>query len=161
MKLLRRKVYAALIFCAAIFSRPETVAAPIPAQLEFQEFFDQPVGSRGLRLTDKLKSLDGKQIRITGYVVRQETNAANAFLMTPVPMQLHDEHYGLADDLPAATLFVHGKVPKLRSGSNRSVKVEVRGVLSLGACEEADGRISLVRLKLTRIRPAKSGRSAH
>jgi hypothetical protein len=56
---------------------------------------------------------------------------------------------GMADDLPPATLFVHlppaqaGVVPPYQHGL-----LLLTGTLSVGNREEADGRVSIVRLQL-------------
>ena len=75
-------------------------------ELKFSEFFVSPIGDRGLTLTDKLRSLDGKRVRILGYMAQQEQPVPGMFLFSAIPVRLNEEHYGLADDLPAATLFV-------------------------------------------------------
>ena len=130
---------------------------PRPAdvtELKFTEFFVSPIGERGLTLTDKLRGLDGKRVRILGYMARQEQPVPGMFLFNAIPVRLNEEHYGLADDLPAATLFVF--VPR-----NRDQVVPptpglmlLTGTLSVGNREEADGRISTVRLALEMPEPA-------
>src|SRR6188474_3449389 len=64
---------------------------PLPngvAELKFSEFFVNPVGPRGLELTDKLKELDGKRVRILGYMAAQDERPPGSFLLTPVPVHL-------------------------------------------------------------------------
>jgi hypothetical protein len=116
-------------------------------ELNLSELFNYPIGPAGLRFTDKVKNLAGKRVRVVGYMVRQEKAPPGCFLLAPVPVELHEEHYGLADDLPASTLFVfdaHQKsITQYRSGP-----VLVSGTLRIGNREEADGRISQVRLTL-------------
>jgi hypothetical protein len=156
MKLFKGYSYAVILFWAAIISSSGTAGAPSAARLEFEEFFAQPIGPRGLVVSDKLRSLDGKQVRISGYVVQQDSEKGGLLLMTTVPVQLHDEHYGLADDLPAATLFVHLNSQRSQKGVSARGKIEVSGTLSIGAREEIDGRISLVRLmSATVLHPAE------
>ena len=36
----------------------------------FNEFFKMPVGRFGLEMTDKLKGLDGKKVRLRGFMVK-------------------------------------------------------------------------------------------
>lgn len=82
---------------------------PLPPgvhELKFSDFFKSPVGPLGLELTDKVKQLDGRRVRILGFMVRQTDPWTNAFLLTSVPVQLHEHEYGLADDLPASALYV-------------------------------------------------------
>jgi hypothetical protein len=116
--------------------------------LKFEDFFSSPVGPRGLELTEKVRSLDGKRVRIVGFMVRQEKSYPGVFIMAPLPVQTDEDHYGAGDDLPPATLYV--LVP---GHSNEVVRYQkgllrLTGVLSLGAHEEADGRMSTARLAL-------------
>jgi hypothetical protein len=126
-------------------------AAVTPASdttdLKFHDFFQMPVGPRGLRPTDKLLQLNGKRVRILGYMVKQEQPYTGLFLLTPLPVTMGDEDEGLADDLPVTTLFVH------LEGGERPVAyvpglLQVSGILRVGSQDEADGRVSSVRLLL-------------
>ena len=122
---------------------------PLPkgvAELKFSEFFVNPVGPRGLELTDKLKALDGKRVRILGYMVAQDERPPGSFLLTPVPVHLHDHDSALADDLPAAT--VHVFVPGKPSIGHTRQLLLLTGTLSVGSRPEPDGRVSAVRLTL-------------
>jgi hypothetical protein len=86
-------------------------------ELKFSDFFKSPVGRLGPEITDQVQQLDGARVRILGFMVRQTEPWAGAFLLAPVPVQLHEHEYGQADDLPASTLYVrmpdrnHGLVP--------------------------------------------------
>jgi hypothetical protein len=131
---------------------PQTLP-PLPpnvTEIKFSEFFEGPIGDRGLRISDKSKSLEGKRVRMLGHVVRQDHPSAGMFLLSPVPVQLHDEHYGLADDLPAATVFVSIPSDEKRSIEYKQGIFLVTGVLRLGNREEADGRISIFRIEMDR-----------
>ncbi len=133
-------------------AKPTTDAIPpLPAgvtELKFSEFFVSPIGERGLTLTDKLRGLDGQRVRVLGYMARQEQPVPGMFLFSAIPVRLNEEHYGLADDLPAATLFV--SMPKNRDQvvPHAPGLMLLTGTLSVGNREEADGRISTVRLAL-------------
>ena len=124
---------------------------PLPkgvSELKFSEFFVRPVGKRGLEVTDRLQHLDGRRVRVLGYMVHQEEPPAGRFLFTPMPAQIHEHDNGLADDLPASTLYV--SVPTLRSGQVPYVPglMLLTGTLSVGNQAEPDGRISVARLAL-------------
>lgn len=124
---------------------------PLPAgvaELKFSEFFVSPVGPLGLTLTDKLAGLEGKRVRMLGYMVRQEHGLPGQFLFAAIPVQLHDHDSALADDLPAAV--VHVSVPTCRDTEVPFAPglMLLTGTLNVGAREEADGRMSLVRLAL-------------
>jgi len=133
-------------------ARPPAAAdlPPLPegvTALQFGELFVKPVGPRGLVFTDKVKSLDGRRVRILGHMVRREGAPPGTLLLAPYPVQLHDSEYGLADDLPPSTLFVtvpdaEGEIP-FTAGL-----LLLTGRLELGSREEPDGRTSVVRLVL-------------
>jgi hypothetical protein len=61
---------------------------PLPAgvsKLRLSDFFVQPVGADGLKLTDTLRQLDGKKVQILGYMVQQETRTPGVFILSPCP----------------------------------------------------------------------------
>lgn len=132
---------------------------PLPAldpgvsEIKFGEFFQKPIGPRGLELTEKLKALDGRRVRLLGYMVQEERAIAGRLLLAPFPVQLHSHDNTLADDLPPST--VHVVVPQAASAplSFTPKLLLLTGTLSLGSHPEADGRTSLVRLILD---PVKS-----
>jgi hypothetical protein len=82
---------------------------PPPAgvtELKFRDLFKLPVGPKGLEPTEKLLALDGKRVRIVGYMVRQSPAPKGLFLLSPLPATLGDEDESLADDLPPTTLAI-------------------------------------------------------
>lgn len=115
--------------------------------LKFHDMFKLPVGPRGLEPSEKLLSLDGKKVRIVGYMVRDETAPAGLFILTPLPVSIGDEDESFADDMPANAIFVH-----LADASQKAVYIpgliNLNGILSLGNRDEADGRTSYLRLQL-------------
>ena len=145
-------------FAAAQLAVPQTPPAlsvagqmsPLPpgvADLKFHEFFKMPVGPGGLAPSKKLLGLNGKRVRIIGYMAQQETPSAGVFILSPIPVSMGDEDEGLADNLPPNVVFVHleksdGVVPFI------SGLLKLTGVLSVSSQEEADGRVSSVRLLL-------------
>ena len=124
---------------------------PLPpdvTELKFNEFFRQPIGPRGLDFSEKLRSLEGRRIRILGYMVRQDQPAEHCFLLAPVPLTLHEDEYGLADDLPATALHVFTTADAPARTPYTPGLLLLTGKLSLGNQTETDERISIVRLKL-------------
>jgi hypothetical protein len=123
---------------------------PLPlgvSALEFSEFFVKPVGPRGLELSDTLRGLHGKRVRILGYMVRREAAPPGTLILTPHPVQLHDFEYGLADDLPPNAL--HVTLPDVAQELPYTPGLLLlTGRLEIGNREEKDGRISVVRLLL-------------
>jgi hypothetical protein len=122
--------------------------APGVTELKFDEFFVRPVGPKGLTLTEKLRRLDGKRVRMIGYMVEQDKGVPGVFLFSALPIQLHDHDAALADDLPAAV--VHVSVPTCRDQRipHARGRMLLTGVLSIGPRDEPDGRVSNVRLAL-------------
>jgi hypothetical protein len=125
---------------------------PLPegvSELGFDQFYKMPIGPRGLEPTDQLLGLNGKRVRIVGYMVQAEEPVAGVFMLAPFPVALAERADGPADDLPAATIFVHmpaadrDAVMPFRAG-----RWMLTGTLDLGATEEVDGRVSYIRLQV-------------
>jgi hypothetical protein len=119
-----------------------------PVDLSFREFYRMPVGPRGLEPTEKLLALDGRRVRIEGYVVQEEEPLPGLFMMAPAPVALAELADGPADYLPGTTVFVHLRTDdaKQKYLSFRSGLWTVVGTLELGGREEPNGRHSYVRL---------------
>jgi hypothetical protein len=119
-----------------------------PVDLPFRDFYRMPVGPRGLEPTEKLLSLEGRRVRIEGYVVQEEDSLPGLFLMTPTPVALAERADGPADYLPGATVFVHLRAEDARQKyfAYRPGLWTAVGTLELGGREEPDGRFSYVRL---------------
>ena len=116
--------------------------------IKFGEFFRMPIGPLGLEPTEKLMALNGKRVRLVGYMVKEETPTAGRFLLSPLPVSLGDEDESLSDDLPATAVSV-----RLQGARNRVTPyvgglIQITGNLEVGAKDEADGRVSSVRLVL-------------
>ncbi len=115
--------------------------------IKFREFFKMPIGPRGLEPTDKLLSLNGKRVRIIGYMVNAEEPSPGPFILAPLAVSMAEKEDGPADDMPASTLFVH-----IENGEKLIVPhvpglLTLTGILELGNKEESDGRVSSIRLK--------------
>jgi hypothetical protein len=154
------KVPPSLAPAAPRAAAPPAAALELPqlpagvTELKFHEIF-APVGPRGLEYSAKVKELDGKRVRMLGYMVKTCRHDHGRFLLTPFPLTLHDHEMGPADDLPPSTVFVD--VPPLR----RALKFVphepglflLTGTLTLGGRDEMHGRRSWVRLELERPAP--------
>jgi hypothetical protein len=125
---------------------------PLPpgvTELQLRDFYKLPVGPRGLEPTEKLLSLKDKRVRVVGYMVQAEEPTPGLFMLSLVPVNIPDKEDGPSDDLPGSTLFVHmpasdaDKILAYRPGL-----WELVGTLKLGGQEEANGRVSYVRLML-------------
>jgi hypothetical protein len=124
---------------------------PLPpdvTELRFNEFFRQPIGPRGLEYTEKLRALEGRRIRILGFMARQTKPVDRCFLLAPVPLTLNEIEYGHADDLPATTLHVFTTAEAPARTPYTPGPLLLTGTLRIGNRLEADGRTSTVRLQL-------------
>lgn len=144
------------VVASAAAAEPELTLKEVPplpenvAELKFNDFFDFPISEGGLSYSETIRALDGRKVRILGYMVKQETPSPGLFLLTPTPQQLHEEEYGLCDDLPPATLHVvMAREPDVVAPFTPGLML-LTGTLRVGTREEADGRISAVRLELAR-----------
>lgn len=125
--------------------------APPPgvAELRFSEMFERPVGPRGLRASGQLLALDGKPVRIVGYMAAAGLPTAGRLVLTPLPVELGDEDEHLADDLPPNVVFVHLSGPAAEQVlPNYHGLLHLTGRLAVGPVEEPDGHVSTVRLLL-------------
>lgn len=123
---------------------------PLPngvSDLKFSEFF-RPVGSRGLEYSEKLRSLDGRKVRILGYMVKQSQPVPSTILLTPMPQTLHEEEYGFCEDLPPTVVHVRLPASPAPTTPFTPGPLLLTGTLSIGPQSEPDGRNSTVRLTL-------------
>lgn len=144
-----------------ITPRPVPPVGAGVTELKFSEIFRLPVGRYGLEPSEKLESLDGRRVRMIGYMVHQEDPAPGRLILVPFPLSTAEDSDGMADDLPPSQVFVHlpdGQqtltlpfVPQL---------LAVEGQLSIGPEAEPDGRISNVRLILDPFDPLPAPRTA-
>ena len=114
---------------------------PLPAgveELKFADFF-QPIGRMGMEYTEKMKSLEGKKVRILGFMVQLEVRAPGLFLFSPFAIELNDAEEGMSDYLHPATLHVIMPVNKDQPVSYTHGPMLLTGTLSVGAHEEAGG----------------------
>ena len=120
-----------------------------PQRLRMTEFFQFPVGPKGLQISQEVLQAQGKKVSLQGYVVQQEVAAPGQFLLTPRPVQMSQHADGEADDLPPSTVLVllTAEQREWMVAYTRGL-VEVVGVLDVGRQEGSDGRVSWVRLQL-------------
>ena len=129
-----------------------TIQPPLPAdavELSFDEFFRRPVGPYGLEPSAKLRALDGKRVRIKGYVVEEEAPTPGLFILSPFPVSLSDVEDGPADDLPGSVVFVHLQGADARASvQHQSAPLLLVGTLQVGNRVEENDRVSAVRMLL-------------
>lgn len=119
-------------------------------ELRFRDVFKSPVGAYGLEATERLLSLDGKRVRIVGYMVRQAEGGAGAFALSPLPLTLGDADEGLADDLPPSALLVQMPAQAGLRPDHLSGLIQLTGRLRVGRAESAalPGRVFPATLEL-------------
>lgn len=137
-----QQIPSSLLVKSGLASAPEGVV-----ELKFRDFFKMPVGPRGLEPSDKLLGLDGKRVRIVGYMANAESPTPGMFILSPLPVELGDEDESLSDDLPPSALFVHMDASTLAVPHIPGL-IKVTGILHIGNRAEADGHVSLARLQL-------------
>ncbi len=118
------------------------------SNLFFDDFFKSPVGRLGLEINPKLTELNGRKVRVLGFMVKQTRPTPWTLMLAPMPLICNEVEFGLADDLPASTLRVllpksHQPITPFTPGL-----LLLTGRIEVGDREEADGRHSLVRLQL-------------
>jgi hypothetical protein len=131
-------------------SKSATAALPAGVtELQFSDFFNMPIGPRGLEPSEKLLSLKDKRVRIAGYMVQEEDPKPGLFMLSSRTVSLSDIEDGPADDLPATTITVHLN-PNAATTlvTYRPGLWTLTGTLQLGNQEERNGRISYARLLL-------------
>jgi hypothetical protein len=130
--------------------------APVP--LAFGEIFAP--GSE-LALSEEVRSLRGRRVRMEGYAAQMEDAPAGAFWLVPLPVKGDESGAGVGDLPPASVLVV------VRSAGEQPVRPAAKGLVSVtGLLEvghvEAGGQSSLLRIVLDRapVRPpAKPSRT--
>jgi hypothetical protein len=132
---------------ARAFLPPRPPAAEGVTDIEFTEFFG-PIGDRGLELSAKLKSLEGKKVRLVGFMVRQTAPTPGVLLLAPQPIQTDEVEYGACDDLPPQVARVFLPLPAGVFVPLTPGPLLLTGRLELGPQAEPDGRNSFIRLRL-------------
>jgi len=118
--------------------------------ISFHDFFQRPVGLAGLLLNEQILQAQGRQVRLTGYMVQQEKLAPGRFLLAQRPVLLSQHADGEADDLPPATvLVVLSPEQQDRFVAYTRGVIDVVGELDVGREECTEGKVSWIRLRLS------------
>jgi hypothetical protein len=134
---------------------PQVDSSGVP--LGFDEIFVMPAGPLGLEYTAKAKSLIGKRVSITGYMLRNDNIDPAIFFLCETPRSYNEREEGLADSLPPSMVHVILPVKKDCAPAWRGEKMNLYGTLELGPRQELSGRVSNVRLQCDAITDAASG----
>jgi hypothetical protein len=140
------------------------------ADLNFEDFYQMPIGPMGMEFTDKIKALNGKRVRLAGFQVAEVVGVCNSepnassparkaramfeasvpgrVMLSSTPESVNFNHYGLCEDLPPQVAFV--TVPELYGEvvPHHPGPLLVTGILDIGNKPEPDGRVSSVRITL-------------
>lgn len=131
---------------------PESIAVngellPPPlgvTDLKFSDFFNMPASHGGLQPSEKLLGLNGKRVRIVGYMAKSPS--AGTFILSSIPATMVVEDEMFSEDFPSSAIFVYlegsGTVPFIPG------LLKLTGILNVGSQAEADGQFSHVRLLL-------------
>lgn len=117
-------------------------------ELKFSELYKLPVGPRGLELTEKVRSLAGKRVRVLGFMVRQAKSSPGLVMLAPYELITNENEYGLSEDLPPGIIFVEVSRYEDLSVPYTPGPLLLTGTLDVGRRGEADGRVSEIRLRL-------------
>jgi hypothetical protein len=130
---------------------PKIDLPPLPdgvEEISFQEFYQLPVGPRGLEPSAKLLSLDGKRVRILGFMGEMRRPDQRNIIFAPMPLKSQPEEYGLCDDIPATHVLVTIPGNPDETIPFSPAPMLLTGVLSLGI-NSNDSETSFVRMLLT------------
>lgn len=124
--------------------------APGVTDLSFAEFFG-PIGDRGLEYSARIRALHGHEVRLVGYMVREQEHTPGLLLLAAWPVTVQTKGSCTFDDAPPTV--VHAFVPVVPGTRPRLLpyrpgRLILQGRLEIGPRPEADGRNSTVRLFL-------------
>lgn len=116
--------------------------------VDFSDFFQLPVGPEGLEITAKIAALEGRKVRLLGYMVKQANPSPWKILLSPIPVVTREREYSQAEDLPPNV--VHVFLPRDPSPIRPHTPglFLLTGRFEVGNRAEADGRVSMFRLWL-------------
>jgi len=132
------------VLLLATGAKPEP---PPPEEIKFAEFFDPAPASRGLKPSARLLELEGKRIKMVGFMAQMEVPPKGGFYLCAHPVFSGESGGGTAD-LPPDAVFV--VVPSAAGKALELVRgpLEVTGVLEIGSRVDADGFVSRIRIVL-------------
>lgn len=116
------------------------------AELSLTELLTASKNASGVDYSARAWELNGKMVRVNGYMVSQSTPIPWAILLSPVPQTAHEREYFLCDDLPISTIHVFFPKSAQPLIPFHPEMVAIIGRLELGGRTEADGRTSMARI---------------
>jgi hypothetical protein len=137
-------LHASCLLAALALSSPAPQPRA-PERLALRELFVTEHGRT--RLSPRVEGLTGQRVRVTGYMVQMEDPPEGAFYLAGHPV-FQDESGGGTGDIPPESLRVRVREVEGAQVPFTPKLVEVVGTLEVGREEDAEGRVSLVRLVL-------------
>lgn len=141
------------VLCAILLSLAGAAAAEPapragevrPAPLDLRALYVEQGGK--LVIAPEVLALQGRAVRVRGFMVQMEEAPRGCFYLATHPVE-QDESGGGTGDVPVDSVLV--RVPELADQELpwRPGPVEVMGTLEVGREEEADGRVSSLRVIL-------------
>lgn len=151
--------HLALALVLLLSTAPATRSKPPPppaTPLSFPEMLEPT--PRALVPTPKLRSLDGQRVRLVGFMADLEKPLAGGFFLAGRPASCDEAADGLADLPPDAVFVVMPSHAGIEVPHDPRL-LEVTGRLELGPREEADGRVTRIRLYLEAPAPVRALRT--
>ena len=127
------------------------------SEFSVDEVYVMPAGPKGLVFTSKTQGLNGKKVRMEGFMVKHYHDDPAIFLFTAVPTVHNQVEYMLADSLPTSLMHV---IMDVRAGDApvwKPQRITVMGTLETGAHQEVDGRVSHIRLRCEHVVDRRTG----
>ncbi|MEO7917531.1 MAG: hypothetical protein ABIR16_07785 [Dokdonella sp.] len=106
--------------------------------LKFRDLFRLPVGPKGIQASEQLQALDGRRVRMVGFMVRSNEPRHSSFILAPMPVEISDEDEAEADDIPFNSVLV--TLPESLDSTipNLAGLIRVTGVLRVASVEDTD-----------------------
>jgi len=139
------RVRAGVVLVALFVAFPSRVSLASGDEPVRLTFPDLAPASPQERFSRRLQALNGRRVRLTGYMAQSEQPLEGAFFLCPLPTFL-DEGGAGTGDLPPDSVRVTVPALARRPVPFAARLVEVTGRLDLGYREEPDGQVSWVRL---------------
>ena len=114
------------------------------ASISFGEFLEP--SKNELKVSAKLQSLNGRRVKLIGFMAQMEVESRGSFYLVPRPVFCDEEGGGDAD-LPPGSVLVLVKSLEDRRVPFISGLLEVTGTLLLGN-HEKNGQVTAIRLTL-------------
>jgi hypothetical protein len=117
-------------------------------ELRFQDLFNPVIGDRGPEYTDIVKRLNGKKVRVAGFMVRELNRKGGVFMLAPWPTRIESDGYCVYEDFPPATLHVLLPEVFTKPLPFSPGLLAVTGTLDLSPGQMPDGRNCVASIRL-------------